>query len=178
MAAGVAGDGVHLRASQVLNLRVRQFDRVARTVRLNPGETKSGEGRVIKLTSDVAIMLEACVSGKSAHDFVFTSTGGKRVLDFRMRWEKLTEEAGLSGILFHDLRRSSVRNMTRRGIIESVAMKISGHKTRNVFELYNIVSESDLADAAQKIEAGQFGHTLGILEAENSILASPSKQIN
>jgi len=123
---------------------------------------------VIKLTSDVGILLEACVAGKGADDFVFTRADGKPVLDFRQRWESLTEAAGCPGLLFHDLRRSAVRNMTRRGIIESAAMKISGHKTRNVFERYNIVSESDLADAALKIEAGQFGHTLGILDTENS----------
>jgi integrase len=162
-----------LRKGELLNLRVRQFDRVARTIRLNAGETKSGEGRVIKLTQDVYTLLQACVSGKNAEDFIFTRPDGKKVLDFRQRWDSLTESAGLPGLLFHDLRRSAVRNMTRRGIIESVAMKISGHETRNVFERYNIVSESDLADAALKIEAGQFGHTLGILGAENGIPSAP-----
>ena len=95
-----------------------------------------------------------CV-GKTADDFVFTRPDGKPVLDFRERWENLTTLAGCAGLLFHDLRRSAVRNMVRRGVSETVAMKISGHKTRAAFDRYNVTSEADLADAARRIEAGK-----------------------
>jgi len=90
------------------------------------------------------------------------------VRDLRGTWDTLVEKAGLPGLLLHDFRRSAVRNMVRRGIAERVAMRISGHKTRSVFERYNIISEADLADAAGKIEAGARNSELTHSEPENS----------
>ena len=60
-----------------------------------------------------------------------------------------------TGITPHDFRRSAVRSMMRKGVGEKVAMTISGHKTRDIFDRYNIVDTADVAEAARKIAANE-----------------------
>jgi len=103
---------------------------------------------------------------KQTEDYLLTRPNGEPVRDLRGTWSAIVEAAGLSGLLLHDLRRSAVRNMVRRSISERVAMRISGHKTRSVFERYNIISEADLRDAARKIEVGARNSQLTHSETE------------
>ncbi len=189
------------RKGELLNMRVRQLDLLERTIRLNPGTTKNREGRTVKMTEEVYLLLAECVRGKALDGYVFTRPDGQPVRDFREAWARLCCAADLgqlvcaecskpignglecadcskggsspalryTGLLFHDLRRSAVRNMVRRGVPERVAMAISGHKTRSVFERYNIVSESDLAEAARRIENGAKTGTSAQTEHEEQV---------
>src|SRR5262245_56100379 len=71
----------------------------------------------------------------------------------RYVWRLARTAAGLEHRGPHDFRRTAVRNMVRAGIPERVAMLITGHKTRSIFDRYHIVSDSDLREAAAKLDA-------------------------
>jgi integrase len=66
----------------------------------------------------------------------------------------------LQGLWFHDLRRSFVTRARRVGVPESVVMRMSGHRTRAVFERYNVVDTQDLRAAVRALESlGNEGKT-------------------
>ena len=50
-------------------------------------------------------------------------------------------------------------------------MKLSGHKTRNVFDRYNVVSDGDLRDAAHRL-----GHTDGHTNLSVAVFSNANPQ--
>ena len=80
---------------------------------------------------------------------MFPSAGGYqlRVSTYRRDWDKARRRAGVPGLVLHDFRRTAIRNLVRAGVPDVIAMKISGHKTRQIFDRYNIVSATDLREA-------------------------------
>lgn len=143
-----------LRQGEILNLRWEQVDLSRGTIRLEPGTTKNAEGREVPLIPEVHTLLTEWRQKTREHASRcpwVCQYRGNRMTHFRRSWVEGTQKAGLSGKLFHDLRRSAVRNMVQAGIPEGVAMRMSGHKTRAVFDRYAIVSSRDLELARTKL---------------------------
>ena len=151
------------RKQEVLTLRWPQVDFQAGNVRLEPGTTKNNEARVFPFTAELREILEGQrakadelkKAGKIT-PWVFFREGktkrGRPIGDFKKNWNTACTDAGIPGRIFHDFRRTAVRNLVRAGVPERVAMKMTGHKTRSIFERYNIVSEGDLKDAAARLD--------------------------
>src|SRR5262249_47526167 len=149
-----------------LPLEWRQVDFVAGEVRLDPGTTKNGEGRVFPMSQGLRRVLQnqrvltqgvRCEDG-SEPAAVFCHLNGQK--DGRpitssgcnKAWRVAGEAAGCPDRIPHDFRRTAVRNLVRAGVPERVAMQLTGHKTRAVFERYNIVNASDLTEAARRLD--------------------------
>ena len=131
-------------------------DRQAREVRLRT--SKNGQGRVLPLQNDLWDLIERRWAARTFQkkdgttklsEFVFHRSG-EQVVDFRKPWKEAFKGSNVARRLFHDLRRTAVRNMIRAGVPQSVAMSISGHKTVSMFMRYNISSDTDKIDALRK----------------------------
>ena len=144
--------------SEVRFLEWAQVDFAAGIVRLEPGTTKNDEARVFPFTRELRavleeqrIKLELLRKRGIICPWVFHRRG-KPIKEFRRSWKTACVAAGVPAKIPHDFRRTAVRNLVRAGIPEAVAMKMTGHKTRSVFERYDIVSEGDLFEAARKLD--------------------------
>lgn len=136
------------------------MDREAQTVRLDPGRTKNAEGRtfpygllpeLVTLLTDQWTEHERLKRADVICPFVFPRSSGKAIRVFRTAWERACTAAGVPGRIPHDFRRTAVRNLVRAGVPEKTAMQLTGHKTRSVFDRYDIVNEADLREAVGKL---------------------------
>lgn len=144
------------RKGEIVSLPWSAVDRKAREVRLRT--SKSGYGRVLPLDGILWEVMERRWAAReyllpngvtALSEFVFHSKG-RPILDFGGPWARACKQAGLPDKLFHDLRRTAVRNMIRAGVPQSVAMDISGHRTISMFLRYNITSDDDRREAIRK----------------------------
>jgi integrase len=173
--------------SEVLPLTWAQVDRHAGIVRLEPGSTKNGEGRTFPYGALPA--LKQLVDEQwAARDGLFVfHRRGQRIKDFYEAWHRACRRAAVARVngrevvvrpalvdrIPHDFRRTAVRNLVRAGVPERVAMQLTGHKTRAVFERYNIVNERDLTDGVAKLAAAFNGKPT----ANNSPAASSPARV-
>ena len=157
-------------------------------MRLDPGTTKNGEGRVIRLTAECFELVRACIAGKRPEEPVLTYEGGQPVRAYRFAWEQLWVWAGVGrfvcrachtvgpataatgrvcatcakakkrgilayeGTLFHDLRRTAVRDLRACGCSEFRGHEDHWPQNESVYRRYAIVCEADLSEAVNRLE--------------------------
>ena len=159
------------RRNELLNLEGRQVDLQAGTVRLDPGTTKNRQGRVVYLPPEaleaLRVWREKTATVEREQSRIITRVfhhHGEPIRDFYTAWRNACARAGIAGRKLHDFRRTAARNYVRSGVPERVAMQILGHKTRSIFDRYNITSEGDLQAAAERV-AASVGEALGKISA-------------
>ncbi|HEY3124116.1 MAG TPA: site-specific integrase [Thermoanaerobaculia bacterium] len=160
------------RKSEVESLTWEQVDRSAREVRLF--DSKNGRGRVLPLDDYLFGLIERMwerrefqTSDGSALSPLVFHRNGTPIGDWRKTWWKACVEVGVGqyikdekgrirgyqGKIFHDLRRSGIRDLVRAGVPQSVVMAISGHRTISTFLRYDIATEEDKRIALEKARA-------------------------
>jgi integrase len=142
-----------MRPGEIRQLSWSMLDRETWTLNLDPKADKNRRGRVLAIAGPLRAIIDRRLAARRLDcTLIFhrVSKGrvGQPVRDFRLQWRSALSAAGLApGLLPYDLRRTALRNMVRGGTDYTVAMKISGHRTRSTFDRYNITSAEDVAAA-------------------------------
>ncbi|MGH7840034.1 MAG: tyrosine-type recombinase/integrase [Candidatus Binataceae bacterium] len=147
-------------ASEILTRQKHHVNLDAGWLRLEPGETKNGEGRNFPLTPDLREILTRQIEQTRQLE---EATGriipwlfhrdGSPIKDFRGTWAAACKGAGVPGRIPHDFRRTAVRNLERAGVPRSAAMAMVGHRTESIYRRYAIADEAMLKEGAVKLAA-------------------------
>lgn len=135
-----------VRIGEATQIEWSQVDLQAGLIRLEVEQTKTSEARIVPLPDVLVQVLETV---KKKEGLVFSNS------NLREEWTTATKAAGMPDLLVHDLRRSAIRNLIGAGVPEKVAMSISGHKTRSVFDRYHIVDATDVVNAMNQLQDKQ-----------------------
>lgn len=139
------------RVSEMRKLERKDVDLPGCLVRLRPEISKNKNGRPLPLQDELLEVVQRALRERRLDCKYVFHRNGTPIGDFKKAWRTACLESGHPGLLVHDLRRTAVRNLTRARVGDKIAMTWTGHKTRSVFDRYNIVDERDLAQAAGQL---------------------------
>jgi integrase len=155
-----------MRPEEIRSLTWADFDRETWAVRLHARDAKTGHGRALALVDELRSVMERRLRARRLDCALIFHRAGRPMGEFRKAWAPACRAAGLATTEardgrtiirparhVYDLRRTAARNMRRAGVHETTIMAITEHRTRSMFDRYNIVSEEDIRDAVVKTTA-------------------------
>ena len=149
-----------MRKREILDLRWEMVKLKDGEIHLTPSDTKAEDARIVVLTARVKELLSKLPHGLPSMTVFPNPTTGRPYIDVRKMFLRAKKKAELPDLWFHDLRRSFITRARKLGIPESVVMRMSGHRTRAVFDRYNVVSVDDQRAAVGRLDESwtRFGH--------------------
>jgi integrase len=135
-----------VRVGEATQIEWSQVDLKAGLIRLEVEQKKTSEARIVPLPD---VLVQVLKRTKKKEGLVFNDK------NLREQWTKATAMAGMPGLFVHDLRRSAIRNLIDAGVPEKVAISISGHKTRSVFDRYHIMDATNVVNAMSQLQNKQ-----------------------
>ena len=135
------------------NLQWSEVDMEGMTVRLMMEDSEKPKPWVLPLDGRLWEIIQERARHRRLDIKLVFHHKGRGVGDIRKAWASACKQAGLLGPIVHDLRRCAARNLSRAGVPEVVAMKITGHKTNPMYRRYRIVDESELREAQERMQS-------------------------
>ena len=160
------------RKQEILGLTWEEIDEAGGVIRLSPARSKTLVGRILPISPPIADALNRRRARRDPDSPLVFHRDGITIRRWRTAWRTACQAAGVPTRFLHDCRRTAARNLIRANVPERVAMLLTGHKSRAIFDRYNIIHEQELLDAgdqlveylaqqAQAVPARQRPHTAG-----------------
>ena len=141
------------RKQELLGLTWDEIDEASGVIRLSPARSKTLVGRILPISPPIAEALARRRARRDPTSALVFHRDGIPVRHWRTAWRTACQAAGVPTRFLHDCRRTAARNLIRANVPERVAMLLTGHKSRAIFDRYNIIHEQELLDAGDQLVA-------------------------
>ena len=139
------------RRNEIMGLTWEEVDSAGAVIRLTPRRSKTRTGRVLPISAPLEQVLKRRLRRRRSGSPLVFHRDGVTVRAWRTALRDACRKANVPHRLLHDCRRTAARNLIRAGVPERVAMLLTGHKSRSVFDRYNIVNERELLTAGERL---------------------------
>ena len=130
-----------------------EIDMAGGVVRLSPARSKTLVGRILPISPPIAEALARRRARRDPVSPLVFHRDGIPVRRWRTAWRTACQAAGVPTRFLHDCRRTAARNLIRASVPERVAMLLTGHKSRAIFDRYNIINEQEPLEAGDQLVA-------------------------